>query len=691
MPNIFNTPWYKPFLFKTSAILFIVGIAMVVLNRDTIAQTTNSQWKTILSESSISPDEVFLKNSHISSLYPAPVVGLVSGVYARSDGSINDHIGAAETGFGWSSPLPIKWEQIDPQKNGSYNFSPSDAVINKITQTRMRPYIILESDKMHENAYDASWDLRTPANLSAFSNWAAAMANRYKDKQIAISIWEEPDHERKMGKRITGSDMAAIITETSKKIKQTTPGVPVFANGSLSPIAFLVGNKQNEFLQTTISSGAGLGMFDYIDGFTFHYQQGAQAPERISEQVALLRSWINQYSPNNTVPIFNAGGGYERVINGVAYEDWNARSLIREHLLGFTLDMPMIFTYNYSDTIWGITSSNNTIKYKAHTAFLTYFRTLQNYRFIRTLPSDKINHNYLLFSNGTNFAIVAWIGGGTYTASPQTASVILDLPAGSGQLITLYGNKNNISWNSSGLSFSISQEPTYLIFPQSIAGTPNATSIISPPTITPTTIATPTINLSGRLIQNLTTNKPGWIHQTNFQDKNIMYTDRTYTVSRVPEELAGAEWIQTANSDKSITGSFTAGSNIRVFVAIDNRVNPLDAWLHEYANSGLTIDYSFGDTSFNLYYKDFNTGQIVTLGAQSDSSSSSYIVLVKPGTLHSIIGDSNNDGMVNEKDFQVFLQNYNTNTQLGNQAGDYNDDGIIDGKDYVLLILNWNY
>lgn len=664
---------------------------MVVLNRDSKAQTTDTQWKTILSESSITPNEVFLTNTNISPLYPAPVVGLVSGVYARSDGSINDHIGAADTGFGWSSPLPIKWEQIDPQKNGSYNFSSADAVINKITQAGMRPYIILESDKMHEDAYDASWDLRTPANLTAFSNWAAATANRYKDKQIAISIWEEPDHERKMGKRITGSDMATIITESAKKIKQTAPSVPVFANGSLSPIAFLVGNKQNTFLQNTLSSGAKNGMFNYIDGFTFHYQQGAQAPERISEQAVLLRSWITQYSPNNTVPIFNAGAGYERVINGVAYEDWNARSLIREHLLGFKLDMPMILTYNYSDAVWGITSSNNTIKYKAHTAFLTYFRTLKNYRFIRVLPSDNINHNYLLFSNGSNFAIVAWMGGGTYTASPQSASVVLDLPAGSGQLITLYGNKSNISWNSSGLPFSISQEPTYLIFPQSIAGKPNTTSVISPPTLTPTTIATPTINLSGQLIQNLTTNKPGWIHQTNFQVKSIMYTDRTYTVSKVPEELAGTEWIQTANGDKSITGSFTAGSNIRVFVAIDTRVNPLDAWLKEYTDSGLTIDYSFGDTSFNLYYKDFNAGQIITLGAQSDTSSSNYIVLVKPRSLHSNIGDSNNDGLVNEKDYQIFLQNYNTYTRLGNLAGDFNDDGIIDGKDYVLLILHWQY
>ncbi len=689
MRNTFKLKSKKTYFLQALVIFVLVGLMVVAVNKESEAQTPTPSWTTILSESKITPQDVLVKNPNISSLYPAPVVGLVSGVYARSDGSINDQIGAADAGFGWSSPLPIKWEQIDPQKNGSYNFSASDTVVNKITQVGMRPYIILETDKMHLDAYSSSWDLRTPANLTAFANWAAAMANRYKDQGVAFSIWEEPDHERKMGDIITGADMANIITETAKKMKQTAPNVPVFADGSLSPIAFLSGNKQNTFLQNTISSGASLGMFNYIDGFTFHYQQGAQAPERVSEQLNLLKSWISQYSPSKTVPVFNAGAGYERVIGGVAYEDWNSRSLIREHLLGFYLDMPLILNYNYSDTVWGITSSNNTVKYKAHGAFVNYFNTLENYRFIRNLPSDNSNHYYLLFSNGTNYAIVAWMGGGVYTASPSTASVTLSLPAGSGQLTTLYGSKSNVSWGSGGLSFTISQEPKYLIFPQSIVETTTTPTPSSAPTSTAVSTATPTANPSGPLIQNLSTSEAGWAQKTNFQVGNAMYTDRTYTVTAIPEGLAGIEWIQTSNGNKSISGSFTAGSNLRVYVAVDDRVNPLDAWLNGYVDSGLNVDYSYADTSFSLFYKDYNAGETVSLGVQSDSSSSNYIVLVKQREIASVTGDSNADGVVDGKDYVILLKNFNTTTQLGAQSGDHNADGVVDGKDYVILLVNW--
>lgn len=476
---------------------FGILISIYPYKQVSYAALSSSEWNEILLASMITPEDVDDPHPDFGSIYPPPVVGQVTGIYGRADGSLNDQIGASEAGFGWISPRPFKWNEIDPQRNGNYNWTSADEVIGKISAVGMRPFLILENDLMHDDAYNADWDLiANPSNLTAFSQWAAAVATRYEDEGVVISIWEEPDHDRKLGPIINGTQMATIITQTAAAIKTVAPEVLVVADGSLSPIAFLSGNTQNAFLEETIQAGSQNDMFEYIDGFTFHYQQGGQPPERVAEQYNLLDSWIELYAPGYNVPIFNTGAGYERIIDGNPYEDWDARSEIREHLMGFYLQMPMVITYTYNGSPWGITNTNNTVKYKAYDAFSTYLSTLSGYRFMQVLPSDNATHYYLLFSNGTNYAIAAWISGGSYYASPTTQDVVLPLPAGSGEVVGIYGDNENVSWDSDGLEFTISQEPKYLIFPHSTVPTPTPTatptqSPTSTPTATPASTTTP--------------------------------------------------------------------------------------------------------------------------------------------------------------------------------------------------------
>lgn len=48
------------------------------------------------------------------------------------------------------------------------------------------------------------------------------------------------------------------------------------------------------------------------------------------------------------------------------------------------------------------------------------------------------------------------------------------------------------------------------------------------------------------------------------------------------------------------------------------------------------------------------------------------------------IGDADNNGVVDENDYSVWLINYNTTTSAGSSVGDFNGDTKVDGQDYVI-------
>lgn len=55
----------------------------------------------------------------------------------------------------------------------------------------------------------------------------------------------------------------------------------------------------------------------------------------------------------------------------------------------------------------------------------------------------------------------------------------------------------------------------------------------------------------------------------------------------------------------------------------------------------------------------------------------------------SINGDANNDGLVDGKDYVIWLNNYKQSTSAGHTKGDFNTDGIVDGRDYAIWLNNY--
>ncbi|WP_242918665.1 hypothetical protein [Pontibacter liquoris] len=122
---------------------------------------------------------------------------------------------------------------------------------------------------------------------------------------------------------------------------------------------------------------------------------------------------------------------------------------------------------------------------------------------------------------------------------------------------------------------------------------------------------------------------------TDLQEGTPMYTDRTYKITSVPEVLAGALLIQTANDDKRNTSSalltFELTRPATLYVAYDPRGTALPAWLSGWSPSGASIGVEDSKIStMKLFSKSFAAGTVTlggNLASPAKGAENNYFVL----------------------------------------------------------------
>jgi hypothetical protein len=152
-------------------------------------------------------------------------------------------------------------------------------------------------------------------------------------------------------------------------------------------------------------------------------------------------------------------------------------------------------------------------------------------------------------------------------------------------------------------------------------------------TVTVTVTGGVTLAISGLSVAD-TANAAHWSVQPDLQPGDLLYADRTIIVASVPAALAGAAWIQTANSSKSATDSplvtFTISTPSTVAVAVDSRLGRLP-WLDStWTATGLQVtDSESTPRTLEVFTKTYPAGP-VSLGPQADltNSTSMYTVAV---------------------------------------------------------------
>lgn len=203
----------------------------------------------------------------------------------------------------------------------------------------------------------------------------------------------------------------------------------------------------------------------------------------------------------------------------------------------------------------------------------------------------------------------------------------------------------------------------------------------------------------GRLFKHLVVNDyenaKSWSINSELESGDLMYNDRTgekeVTYSEIPDVLIGAEAITPACDSKNFTSDlayFTAGADITVYAALDDRIAEIPAWLSEWKNTGVSFVNS-KNTSFTLYSLDVMSGDVVTLGTNGQSSGCvNYTVFAVERIDETLVGDVNADGVFNMSDI-VMMQKWLLavpDTELtDSKAGDLSKDGVLNIFDLCFM------
>jgi putative membrane-bound dehydrogenase-like protein len=119
----------------------------------------------------------------------------------------------------------------------------------------------------------------------------------------------------------------------------------------------------------------------------------------------------------------------------------------------------------------------------------------------------------------------------------------------------------------------------------------------------------------------------------------LVYSDRSYTIQKVPESLLGADLVQTPNDDDGSTGVDYLRLELhmpsQVTIAVDRRNASRPDWLlHGFEKSTESIEADHW--AFDLYSRKWDAGSIQLGGNTQDGKAGgkgNYIVLIQPQVL----------------------------------------------------------
>lgn len=203
--------------------------------------------------------------------------------------------------------------------------------------------------------------------------------------------------------------------------------------------------------------------------------------------------------------------------------------------------------------------------------------------------------------------------------------------------------------------------------------------------------------LNGKLFKNLTvkdtTTYKNWKIDDSAEVGDLVFGDREVKYISVPEELVGAEMIQTACDAKFSENDlavFTAGADMTVYTAFDTRVDPLPEWLSDWEKTELTLAND-GDVTFAVYKKTVKSGDTVTLGKNGQSAYCvNYTVFAKEDVKapEAVKGDVNRDGDFNVADLvllEKWLLDVPDTVLAGWETADLDKNGLLDTFDLAMM------
>ena len=194
------------------------------------------------------------------------------------------------------------------------------------------------------------------------------------------------------------------------------------------------------------------------------------------------------------------------------------------------------------------------------------------------------------------------------------------------------------SWTATGQTAKSDNDVTYVVYRKQLAAGESVTlgNNGMTGTVVNYTVFGKVLPSSGKYVLSLdvedNANSSKWSIRDSVSVGGLVFGDRDVVYTALPDAVSGAEYIETACDSKfadSELAQFTAGADVTVYVAVDNRVTASPEWLSGYTKTDLTA-VSSNEVTFVLYSKEYKQGETVVLGTNGQSAGAvGYTVFVQ--------------------------------------------------------------
>jgi hypothetical protein len=411
-----------------------------------------------------SPGESLRTTGAIS--LPKLIVPHGFGVNIHFRGEPKDLDLISEAGFKFIR-MDLTWEGVERKKGSPrdatprrYEFEKSgyDALTKGCSKRGIRILYILDYSN---RLYESDRSVRTEKGRKAFAAFARAAAGRYKGRGILWEIWNEPNIKQFWRPQPSAEDYCKLVKVTAPLIKKADPSGLIVAPAT-SGIPF-------KWLEDCFRKG----LLNWIDVLSVHPYR-PHPPETVIKDYARLRELIKRYAPKGRkIPIISGEWGYSNINWDKARlsDDRQAQYLVREFLVNLHQGIPVSIWYDWKNDGTNPDEREHhfgtvmhDLKPKAaYLAAKTLSFTLRGYSIDQRINFAGENDFALKLTKDGNQAVAFWTTDREHEAKLPPFLLSQESRGGEGTLVSLFGEKTELSWRNDALKVRLTQSPRYLL------------------------------------------------------------------------------------------------------------------------------------------------------------------------------------------------------------------------------------
>ncbi len=295
--------------------------------------------------------------------------------------------------------MDVSWGKAE-KAPGQYDFSRYDRLISDLDKLGIRLLFILDYGNPN---YDSGLAPYTDAGRAAFARFAAALADRYRGKNIIWELWNEPNIDHFWLPKANADDYMAWCKAVVPAMRKVDPNICI--------VAPALSGFDMPFFDACFQQG----LLDLVDGITVHpYRNPDRSPETALDDYHQLALLIEQFKPaDKAIPILSGEWGYSSTR---IPRELQGKYIARQWLSNLACGVPISIWYDWHDDGQDAAESEHnfgtvTFDYRPKPAYLamsTLIRSLHDFTIIGRIGFGEPDDYVLLFGKGDSVKIAAW-------------------------------------------------------------------------------------------------------------------------------------------------------------------------------------------------------------------------------------------------------------------------------------------